>query len=179
MRRKFTFGPGKWPSQAVEILKEMRTRCETLKNIADQLGITRSMVSGKVRRLGLPKIKPVLAVAVVPKPPGKPKPRFRPRRSAKRCRPHPAPIAAPAPPPPPPPPPIPEPPPEVAPVHIRKLRSFHCRAIVARGEDELAMYCGRKVTRTLSGALSSWCPDHYRLFIDLQRTEHGKARAYH
>ena len=174
MRRKFKFGHGGWPSQAVEILKKRRSERATLKNIAYQLGITRSMVSGKVRRLGLPKIKPVPAASVVPKPPGKPKPRFRPRRSAKRCQPPSAPIVAPAPP-----PPVPEPPQQVAPVHIRKLRSFHCRAIVARGADELAMYCGRKVTKTLAGAQSSWCPDHYRLFIDLQRTEHGKARAYH
>ncbi len=160
-----TFGCHGWPAQAIEILEKMRAAGASNKAIAAALGISRSAVGGKARRLRVPRAddvrysfnprhrKPQLPRAQAPKAK-----RVRPPRLPKMAAPEPAPL------------------PPCDPVPLLALLPWHCRSPVkARGPDGLAMCCGQKVTSRLNGAPSAWCEEHYRLYVDLERMErYGK-----
>lgn len=149
--QKQTFGADGWPPQAIEILMKMRAAGETLKFIADELGITRSAVAGKVRRLGLM--------------PSKPEPNKRQKKNSPKPRPERKPPTPPEPA-----PPIIDASAPVLPVPFNRLKHWHCRAIIGeRGNGELAMFCGRPVTTRVTGLPSSWCADHYEIYMDLER----------
>jgi len=148
-----------WTPQALKILTKMHANGDSFMAIATALCISRSAIAGKVRRMGLPRRE--REHAAVPKKRAR-KSRetvriktFEAKVAAKRRK-VPAPIA----------------PPDAAPVHLLKLRDFHCRSPVdQRGTDGLAMFCGNPVQ-----AGKSWCPHHYKMYIDHERMKaDGKA----
>jgi len=156
--QKIIFGATGWPPQAVEMLKKMRDERASLQKIADELGITRSMVSGKVRRLRLPELpaQPNLIKQKRKRGVTGPRPQSMPAIETK--------------------PTPPVMPPPCDPVPLLKLKSYQCRSVVAeRDKDGLAMCCARQVTMKLNGAPSAWCLEHYRSYVDLYRMErsHG------
>lgn len=150
--QKQGFGASGWTPQAIEILIKMRSDGESLENIARVLGITRSSASGKASRLKLTPNKQKKS-SPKPRPPRLPLPARKP--------------------------PTPPAPPLVLvcdPVALPELRDWHCHAVLAaRDAKGRAMYCGRSVTTRVNGQPSSWCAEHYALFMDLERMDrrHG------
>jgi len=146
------FGIAGWPQQAIDILTKMRGERASLKEIANELGITRSMVSGKVRRMKLAPMHrapaPTSSKAKAPTPVL----RVVPVIVLPPCK----------------------------PVPLLRARSWQCRSVVSeRDKKGLAMICARPVTLRMNGQPSAWCAEHYRLYIDLERMErHGKTRAH-
>lgn len=54
-------------------------------------------------------------------------------------------------------------------IRLMELRRYHCRAILPeKDEDGLSMYCGNPRASYDGAYLSSYCPQHHRVYIDLR-----------
>lgn len=153
-----------WTDVIVERCKELNAQGLSFQAVADQIGngVTRNMVIGKLRRVGVPKVerkKPEPAEIEA-----RSKPRTRDRVVIVKAK------GAPVPP-----SPIPAAPTIAGePVSILDLKNHHCRAVLdQRGTDphQLAMYCGAPKT-----VGSSYCAPHTRLFTQPPKESNGQAR---
>jgi GcrA cell cycle regulator len=153
-----------WTEEVIERCKELNAQGLSFQAVADQIGngLTRNMVIGKLRRLGvaaIPRKKPEPSEVEVAA-----KPRTRDRIVTIKAQ-----VAAV------PPSPIPASPPIAGvPVSILDLKKTHCRAVLdQRGTDphQLAMFCGAPKT-----VGSSYCAPHTRLFTQPPKESNGQAR---
>lgn len=143
------FGRSKWSPQALEMLTKRRSEGASADMIAAELGVSRSAVAAKIKRLNLP-----LAEGV--------RPNFNEHSVRSRTKKSQSPI-----------PRVVE---EVLPkresIPLKLLMNWHCRSVEGQGTDGLAVFCGAP-----QQVNSSWCPEHHRLFTDPERMKrHGEAR---
>jgi hypothetical protein len=126
---------GIWTEQDIEKLKERHADGWTNRQIADELGKTRSAVSGKVSRLNLP--QPL--ERKLPAAPAKPRRKAKPAKVI--AKPLPPPVSA----------------KPAVPVAFLKAKSHHCRAILdQRNRDGTVMFCGGQQIKG-----SSYCAGHH------------------
>lgn len=128
-----------WTEEQIAQLPALWGESLSAREIGDQLGHTKNAVIGMAHRLRLPPRKKVNGA---PKPHRSPTVRIRPRQVALRF-PNEAPCSAP-----------------IDPVPFMELKSHHCRAVVGRSPDGLALFCG-----STKAPKQSWCPYHCRQFL--------------
>ena len=136
-----------WSPQAIETLREMRADGKTSTAIGQVLGISRSAVAGKIRRLNLP-LSPNVRPSFNPESHEALKQR-RIEKAAQTLSDNPK-----------------------RAVPLVKLKKHHCRAVVdLKGKNGLATFCGRKKKTG-----TAWCEAHHAIYIEPERHPlHGQA----
>jgi hypothetical protein len=136
-----------WSVQALETLREMRAAGKSCDAIAMALNISRSAVSGKISRLGLP-LAPHVRANFNPESHEEKKKKLL-ARAVKVLTEE-----------------------ERRAVPLLKLKDFHCRAVIdLEGKRGLATYCGRRKKKG-----TAWCPEHYAMYVEPERYPlHGQA----
>jgi hypothetical protein len=149
-----------WNEELVAKLTKGMEDGKTYTQLADEFGVSRSVIAGKIRRLRLGQNKDGLPPIELPS--------ARPRRKTAKPKPKREPVIK-----------LPPAPPVDSaaaisltatstspsltapdPIHIRQLEGHHCRAIVT-GIGADALYCG---DHAVEG--ESWCPHHMSIYCN-------------
>ena len=137
-----------WNPERVQVLIDAWLEGASASEIGRRLNISRSAAMGKVYRLRAEKkldetVRPKRP-APVPRPPRKKKQRLQPRGPV---------VIVPV-----------EPPKRIeGGVSIMDLQHHHCRAVIGKGPDGLARFCGEQISpRMVAGRVNfpSWCKPH-------------------